>query len=88
MTSTSVLSRSDKLADAFRVGGGASMAAIFFLFFEAQKLPKNPVLPLSWLLSTVGLLARWAKGFPVLGSTCVGLLALWRSFTMVIAYSS
>lgn len=58
MTSTSVLSRSDKLADAFRVAGGASIAAIFFLFFEAQKLPKNEDPPLSWTASTVGLLAR------------------------------
>jgi hypothetical protein len=45
MTSTSVLSRSDNEADALRVGGGGSMAAIFFLFFEAQKLPKNPEPP-------------------------------------------
>ena len=41
ITSTSVDSRSDRLAEALRVGGGASMAAIFFLFLEAQKLPKN-----------------------------------------------
>ena len=47
ITSTSVASRSDKLAEALRVGGGASIAAIFFLFFEAQKLPKNPELPVS-----------------------------------------
>jgi hypothetical protein len=35
-------SLSDRVPDALRVGGGASIAAIFFLFFEAKKLPKNP----------------------------------------------
>jgi hypothetical protein len=70
MTSTSVLSRSDRLAEAFRVGGGASIAAIFFLFLDAQKLPKNPELLLSaGETSTEGLLARGGRGLPVFGST-------------------
>lgn len=59
ITSTSVLSRSDKVVDAFRVGGGASIAAAFFLFFDAQKLPKNPeLLLLSPEVSNDGLFAR------------------------------
>lgn len=74
ITSTSLLSRSDRAAEAFRVGGGGSIAAIFFLFFDAQKLPKNPELPVSVGVSTEGLLARGGRGLPVLGSTCVGLL--------------
>src|SRR5437870_11929049 len=44
ITSTSTPSRSDNVPDAFKVGGGGSIAAIFFLFFEAKKLPKNPLL--------------------------------------------
>lgn len=63
------------------------MAAIFFLFFEAQKLPKKPlVLDASPVVSKEGLWARAGRGLPVLGSTCVGLAALWRSFTIAMAW--
>ncbi len=70
MISTSMPSRSDKVPDALSVGGGASIAAIFFLFFEAKKLPKNPPLA-SFILSSVGLAARTGVddagiGLPVL----------------------
>ena len=85
MTSTSVASRSERLAEALSVGGGASIAAIFFLFFEAQKLPKNPLPLASPEVSKDGLWARGGKGLPVFGSTWVGLAACWRSFTIVMA---
>ena len=57
------------------------MAAIFFLFFDAKKLPKNPVLPsaiesIGGLARPLGAAADGGKGFPVFGSTCVGLAAL------------
>lgn len=74
MTSTSIPSRSDRVPDALSVGGGASIAAAFF-FLVAKKLPKKPAL-LSDIESSVGLdlpaVAEGGKGFPVLGSTCVG----------------
>ena len=89
MTSTSMFSRSESVPDAFNVGGGASIAAAFFLFFAAKKLPKKPVL-LSRFVSVevVGLAALAgveARGFPVFGSTCTGFGGLWRSFTIAMA---
>jgi len=74
MTSTSIPSLSDKVPDALRVGGGASIAAIFFLFFEAKKLPKKPPFGSSDMPPSVGLaaltgVAAAGIGFPVLGST-------------------
>lgn len=67
------------------------MAAAFFLFFAAKKLPKKPEFESFKPLSTsVGLAARAGvvlagKGFPVLGSTWTGLVGLCRSFTIAIA---
>lgn len=63
------------------------MAAIFFLFLDAQKLPKNPepLFSVAATASTDGLFARGGRGLPVFGSTCVGLLACWRSLTIAIA---
>lgn len=66
------------------------MAAIFFLFLGAKKLPKKPE-PFSGGRSSDGLAARGGtadggRGLPVFGSTCVGLLALCRSLTIAIAY--
>lgn len=88
MTSTSFASFSDNVPEALSCGGGASMAAIFFLFFVEKKLPKNPSL-LSVAGSKEGLEARGGtaggSGRPVLGSTCVGLAALARSLTIAIA---
>ena len=65
------------------------MAAIFFLFLGAKKLPKKPEPP-SWGRSSDGLAARGGAadggiGLPVFGSTCVGLLALCRSLTIAMA---
>lgn len=65
------------------------MAAIFFLFLGAKKLPKNPVLE-SEVTSSDGLEARGGtaeggRGRPVFGSTCVGFDALFRSLTIAIA---
>lgn len=90
MTSTSLASFSDSVPEALSCGGGESIAAIFFLFFGAKKLPKKPV-PESGCRSSEGLDARGGiadagSGFPVLGSTCVGLFALCRSLTIAIAY--
>lgn len=73
MTSTSWDSFSESVPEAFRVGGGASMAAIFFLFFVAKKLPKNPELPSSRLWVVCCGVAPAGSGFPVFGSTWVGL---------------
>jgi hypothetical protein len=84
MTSTSTFSRSFRVPDAFRVGGGGSMAAIFFLFLDEKKLPKKPEL-LSVIESNDGLFDLGGRGFPVLGSTCVGFEAFWRSLIIVIA---
>ena len=89
MTSTSLASFSDRVPDALSWGGGESIAAIFFLFFPAKKLPKKPVPP-SDPTSSDGLAARGGpaegcNGFPVFGSTCVGLAALCRSLTIAIA---
>ena len=89
MTSTSLASFSDRVPDALSCGGGESIAAIFFLFFPAKKLPKKPVPP-SDPISSDGLAARGGpaegcNGFPVFGSTCVGLAALCRSLTIAIA---
>ena len=89
ITSTSIPSRSDKVPDALRIAGGASMAAIFFLFFEAKKLPKKPPF-CSPFASKVGLAVRagvadCGMGFPVLGSTWTGFAAFWRSLTMAMA---
>jgi len=88
MTSTSCPSFSDKVPDALSCGGGDSIAAAFFLFFGAKKLPKKPVFP-SFSKSMLGLCARGGtdggRAFPVFGSTWTGLLALWRSLTMAMA---
>lgn len=66
------------------------MAAAFFLFLGAKKLPKNPLLLLSDSESRDGLAARGGTDggstLPVFGSTCCGLLALCRSLTIAIAY--
>jgi hypothetical protein len=72
ITSTSMFSRSLRVPEAFNVGGGASIAAIFFLFFEAKKLPKNPELlsVVVGIVSNEGLEARGGgSGLPVFGST-------------------
>lgn len=42
MTSTSLASFSERVPEALSCGGGESIAAIFFLFFGAKKLPKKP----------------------------------------------
>ena len=85
MTSTSFTSFSDSVPEAFSCGGGESIAAIFFLFFGAKKLPKKP--ELSAGRSNDGLAARGGtaggRGRPVLGSTWVGLA--FRSLTIAIA---
>lgn len=90
MTSTSLASFSDNVPDALSCGGGDSMAAIFFLFLGAKKLPKNPVL-LSGGRSSDGLAARGGacggRGLPVFGSTWVGFAALCLSLTIAIACS-
>ena len=57
ITSTSMPSRSDNVPDAFKVGGGGSIAAIFFLFLDAKKLPKKPPFA-SFIESRVGLFVR------------------------------
>ena len=71
MTSVSTLSLSESVPEAFRIGGGASIAAIRFLFLEAKKLPKNP--EFSALVSRDWLVCWGCKangtGFPVFGST-------------------
>lgn len=87
MTSTSCASFSDNVPEAFNCGGGASIAAIFFLFFETKKLPKNPEPESGGRsgLADLGGIADAGSGFPVLGSTCVGFAALCRSFTIAIA---
>jgi hypothetical protein len=87
--STSMPSLSDRVPDALRVGGGASIAAIFFLFFEAKKLPKNPPFA-SPFASKVGLAVRTGVaeagiGLPVLGSTWTGFVDWCRSLTIAIA---
>jgi hypothetical protein len=86
ITSTSCVSFSESVPEAFRVGGGGSIAAIFFLFFDAKKLPKKPELSLP---SNEGLADRGGteggNGLPVLGSTWVGLAALCRSWMIAIA---
>ena len=89
ITSTSFASFSDSVPDAFSCGGGESIAAIFFLFFGAKKLPKNPELD-SEGKSKEGLDARGGtadggRGLPVFGSTWVGLEALCRSLTIAMA---
>jgi hypothetical protein len=89
MTSTSTPSLSDNVPEAFNDGGGASIAAIFFLFFDAKKLPKKPPLP-SGKISIVGLAlpviaAEGGRGLPVFGSTCVGFDCACRSLTIAIA---
>ena len=64
------------------------MAASFFLFLLAKKLPKNPPeLSLNYALGLTGRggTADAGKGFPVLGSTWVGLAELWRSLTIAMA---
>lgn len=92
MTSTSSLSFSLRVPLALRVGGGASMAAIFFLFLLAKKLPKKPADVSVPSVESEGLAARGGmaeggNGLPVLGSTCVGLAAWRRSFTIAMAYN-
>src|SRR5271163_2068899 len=89
ITSTSWFSRSDRVPLAFKVAGGGSIAAIFFLFLAAKKDPKKPSLDSE---PSVGRLGEFdlggtdgGRGLPVFGSTCVGLLALWRSLTMAMA---
>lgn len=90
MTSTSIFSRSERLPEAFSVGGGASIAAAFFLFLAAKKLPKKPALPVPSTSGTGGLLARagvldCGRGLPLLGSTWTGLAGLYRSLTIAMA---
>lgn len=89
ITSTSMFSRSDRVPEAFRVGGGGSMAAAFFLFLAAKKLPKKPELELPSASGIAGLAARAGveagRGLPVLGSTWTGFAGLYRSFTIAIA---
>lgn len=83
-----MFSRSESVPDALRVGGGASMAAAFFLFFAAKKLPKKPELLSRFVSDVVGLAALAgvvARGLPVFGSTWTGFWGLWRSFTIAIA---
>lgn len=87
ITSTSCASFSDNVPEAFSCGGGASMAAIFFLFFDTKKLPKKPE-PESGGISGLadrGGIADAGRGLPVFGSTCVGFDALCRSLTIAIA---
>ena len=64
------------------------MAAIFFLFLGAKKLPKKPELLFS-RTSSEGLEARGGtdggRGLPVFGSTWTGLLGLCRSLTIAMA---
>ena len=67
------------------------MAAASFFFFGAKKLPKNPEFPPSITASNDGLWARGGiadagRGLPVFGSTWTGLVALWRSLTIAIAF--
>jgi hypothetical protein len=68
-----MFSRSESVPEALRVGGGASIAAAFFLFLAAKKLPKKPPLALPSGSGTVGLAVRAGvevgNGLPVLGST-------------------
>ena len=86
MTSTSLDSFSDRVPEALSTAGGDSIAAIFFLFLGAKKLPKKLAL-LSDGWSSEGLAARGGtaggSGRPVLGSTWTGLAVL--SLTMAIA---
>ena len=73
MISTSMFSRSDNVPDALSVGGGASMAAIFFLFLLAKKEPKNPSFGSEPSTGKLGDAARGGtdggRGLPVFGST-------------------
>ena len=89
MTSTSMPSRSESVPEALSVGGGASMAAAFFLFLAAKKLPKKPELPSGSPAKSVGLAARAgvaaARGLPVLGSTWTGRAGLCFSLTIAMA---
>ncbi len=86
MTSTSLASFSERVPEAFSCGGGESIAAIFFLFLGAKKLPKKPELP-SDGRSSEGLAARGGtalgRGLPVFGSTWTGFV--FRSWTIAIA---
>lgn len=90
ITSTSCPSFSDNVPDALSCGGGDSIAAIFFLFFCAKKLPKKPEPPSadksSDGLDDLGGAAPGGSGLPVFGSTGVGLPALCRSLTIAIAW--
>lgn len=89
ITSTSCASFSDNVPDAFNCGGGASIAAIFFLFFDTKKLPKKPEPESGGIsgLADLGGIADAGRGLPVLGSTCVGFAALCRSLTIAMAYT-
>ena len=77
------------MPEALSDGGGASMAAAFFLFLAAKKLPKKPLLPVPSSFTSVGLAARAGvlagRGFPVLGSTWTGLTGLCFSLTIAMA---
>jgi len=80
MTSTSWLSFSLSVPLALSDGGGASIAASFFLFLLAKKLPKKP-LPAESTPSSVGVAGRAGTdeagmGLPVLGSTWMGRAAM------------
>lgn len=63
------------------------MAAIFFLFFDEKKLPKNPDPSERSIdgLEALGGAADPGIGRPVFGSTCVGLFEFARSCTIAIA---
>jgi hypothetical protein len=86
--STSTPSLSERVPDAFKLGGGASIAAIFFLLRPAKKLPKKPPSP-SFMTSRTGLAARSGlakgRGLPVFGSTCTGFDGECFSLTIAIA---
>lgn len=87
ITSTSLASFSDSVPEALSCGGGESIAAIFFLFLGAKKLPKKPALSPAGR-SSDGLAARGGtaggRGLPVLGSTWTGFAV--RSLTIAIAF--
>jgi|SRR5579859_5972746 len=89
MTSVSMVSRSERVPEAFRTGGGASIAANFFLFFAVKKLPKNPPSFPGTLSNDcvfgVSFCSAAGRGLPVLGSTWTGFDCWCFSFTIAMA---